>query len=89
MIKAVFFHFYRTLCIWDQPFKPRLQKIPDRYEVKVNWTHYASAREELDKNSPSSGPATHNILETIRCMVDSYRDFLTTLGVQDYLHQIA
>lgn len=89
MVKAVFFDFYRTLCVWGEPFKPRLQRIADRYGVEVNWTHYAAAREELDSNSPGSGPATHNILETIQRMVDSYRAFLKMLDVQDYLDQIA
>ena len=89
MIKAVFFDFYRTLCVWGEPFQPRLQRIVDRYGVEVNWTHYAAAREELDSNAFDIDPAILNILGTIQHMVDSYRDFLKTLGVHDYLDQIA
>ena len=88
MIKAVFFDFYRTLGVWGESFKPRLQRISDRYGVEVNWTHYAAARESLDSNAPDSDP-TIGILETTQRMVDSYREFLKTLGVQEYLDQIA
>ena len=89
MIKAVFFDFYRTLCVWGQPFKPRLQKITDRYGVEVNWTHYVAAREVLDSNAPDLDPTISNPLEAVRHIIDSYRNFLKTLGVQDYLDQIA
>ena len=89
MVKAIFFDFYRTLCVWGEPFKPRLQRITDRYGVEVNWTHYAAAREELDSNAFDIDPAIRNILGTIQHMVDSYQDFLKTLGIQDYLDQIA
>ena len=89
MVKAVFFDFYRTLCVWGEPFQPRLQRIADRYGVEVNWTHYAAAREELDSNAFGIDPAIRNILGTIQHMVDSYREFLKTLNVQDYLDQIA
>lgn len=89
MIKAVFFDFYRTLGVWGEPFKPRLQRIADRYGVEVNWTHYPAAREELDSNAFGIDPAIRNILGTIQHMVDSYREFLKTLNVQDYLDQIA
>ena len=89
MIKAVFFDFYRTLCVWGQPFKPRLQKITDRYGVEVNWTHYVAAREVLDSNAPDLDPTISNPLEAVRHIIDSYRNFLKTLDVQDYLDQIA
>ena len=89
MIKAVFFDFYRTLCVWGEPFKPRLQRITDRYGVEVNWTLYASAREELDSNAPDADLTAQSILEMTQHIIDSYRHFLKTLGVQDYLDQIA
>ncbi len=89
MVKAVFFDFYRTLCVWGQPFKPRLQKITDRYGVEVNWTHYVAAREVLDSNAPDLDPTISNPLEAVRHIIDSYRNFLKTLDVQDYLDQIA
>ena len=89
MIKAVFFDFYRTLCVWGQPFKPRLQKITDRYGVEVNWTHYVTARKLLDSNAPDLDPTISNLLEAVQRMVDSYRDFLKTLDVQEYRDQIA
>ncbi len=89
MVKAVFFDFYRTLCVWGQPFKPRLQKIADRYGVEVNWIHYVAAREVLDSNAPDLDPTISNPLEAVRHIIDSYRNFLKALGVQDYLDQIA
>ena len=88
MVKAVFFDFYRTLGVWGESLKPRIQRLVDRYNVKVNWTCYAAARENLDSNASDADPATHNLLERMEYIVDNYRDFLKALGVQDYLDQI-
>ena len=88
MVKAVFFDFYRTLGVWGESLKPRIQRLVERYNVKVNWTCYAAAREDLDSNASDSDPATHNLLEQMEHIVDNYRDFLKALGVQDYLGQI-
>ena len=88
MVKVVFFDFYRTLCVWGESLKPRIQRIADRYGVEVNWAHYAAAREDLDSNASDADPATHSLLGRMQYIVDNYRDFLKTLGVQDYLDQI-
>ena len=88
MVKAVFFDFYRTLGVWGQSLKPRIQEIADRYSVEVNWTHYAAARADLDSNASDADPTTHNLLDRIQYIVDNYRDFLKALGIQDYLDQI-
>ena len=88
MIKVVFFDFYRTLGVWGQSLKPRLEKIADRYNVSVNWDNYATARKNLYLDAPDVDPTTYNILETVQDLVDNYRDFLKTLGIQDHIDQI-
>ena len=88
MVKAVFFDFYWTLCVWGQPFEVNLQKIAERYRFEIDWGRYATARENLYADASGSDPATHNLLETMQQMVDGYRGFLRELGVQDYLDQM-
>lgn len=79
MIKAVFFDFYWTLCYWAQPLKTKLQKVADRYQVQLNWDNYAAARANLYAEASASDPGTHNLLETMREIVDSYCEFVEQL----------
>jgi len=88
MIKAVFFDFYQTLGVWGESLRPRVQKLTDRYGYEIDWKRYDSARENLYADASGSDPMTHDLLETMQQIIDSYRDFLAALGVLDYLDQM-
>ena len=88
MIKAVFFDFYQTLGVWGQSLRPRLQKITDRYGCEIEWDRYDTARGNLYADASGSDPRTHDLLETMQQIIESYRDFLAALGVRDYLDQM-
>ena len=88
MVKAVFFDFYWTLCVWGQPFEVSLQKIAERYRFEIDWERYATARENLYADASGSDPTTHDLFGTMQQMVSGYRDLLTELGVRDYLDQM-
>ena len=89
MIKAVFFDFYRTLCVWGLPFEDSLQKIADRYQFKIDWERYADAVENLYADASDSDPTTHSLLGTMQKIVDSYCEFVRQLGVQEHAEQMA
>jgi HAD superfamily hydrolase (TIGR01549 family) len=89
MIKAVFFDFYRTLCVWELPFEDSLQKITDRYQFKIDWERYANAVENLYADASDSDPTTHSLLGTMQKIVDSYCEFIRQLGVQEHVEQMA
>lgn len=88
MVKAVFFDFYKTLCVWGQSLAPRLQKIAVRYCVEINWEHYAIARENLYADASGSDPAKHSLLGTMQEIVESYCEFVRQLGVQEHVEQM-
>ena len=88
MVKAVFFDFYQTLGVWGESLRPRVEKITDRYACEVDWKRYDTARGNLYADASGSDPVTHDLLETMQQIIDSYRDFLAALGVQDYLDQM-
>ena len=88
MVKAVFFDFYWTLCVWGQPFEVSLQKIAERYRFEIDWERYATARENLYADASGSDPTTHDLFGTMQQMVSGYRDLLRELGVRDYLDQM-
>ena len=89
MIKAVFFDFYRTLCVWGLPFEDSLQKIADRYQFQINWERYVDAVENLYADASDSDPTTHSLLGTMQKIVDSYCEFVRQLGVQEHAEQMA
>ena len=88
MVKAVFFDFYNTLGVWGRSLKPRVQEIAARYGIEIDLERYAAARENLYSDASGSDPATHDLLENMQQIIDSYRDFLSELGVQNYLDQV-
>ena len=88
MIKAVFFDFYQTLGVWGESLRPRLQKVTDRYGCEIEWNRYDTARGNLYSDASGSDPVTHDLLETMQQIIESYRDFLAALGVRDYLDQM-
>lgn len=88
MIKAVFFDFYQTLGVWGQSLRPRVQKIAARYACEIDWERYDTARGNLYADASGSDPMTHDLLETMQQIIESYRDFLAALGVRDYLDQM-
>ena len=88
MIKAVFFDFYNTLGVWGRSLKPRVQEITARYGIEIDLERYATARENLYSDASGSDPTIHDLLENMQQIVNSYRDFLRELGVQDYLDQM-
>ena len=88
MIQAVLFDFYNTLGVWGQSLRPRVEEIAARYGIEIDEERYAAARENLYSDASGSDPTTHDLLENMQQIVDSYRDFLSELGVQDYLDQM-
>ena len=88
MIKAVFFDFYKTLCVWGQPLEVSLQKIAERYQFEIDWERYATARENLYAEASGSDPTTHALLETMQEIIESYYEFVKALGVQEHVEQM-
>ena len=88
MVKAVFFDFYQTLGVWGESLRPRLQKVTDRYACEIDWERYDTARENFYADASGSDPMTHDLLETMQQIIDSYREFLAALGVREYLDQM-
>ena len=64
------------------------QKIADRYACEIEWERYDTARGNLYADASGSDPGTHDLLETMQQIIESYRDFLAALGVRDYLDQM-
>lgn len=89
MIKAVFFDFYYTLCVWGKPLEESLQKIADRYQFEIDWKRYAAAVENLFAEASGTDPSTHSLLGTMQKIVDSYCEFIRQLGVQEHAEQMA
>ncbi len=89
MIKAVFFDFYYTLCVWGQPLEDSLQKIADRYQFEIDWERYAAAVQNLFAEASDSDPTTHSLLGTMQKIVDSYCEFVRELGVREHAEQMA
>lgn len=88
MTKAVFFDFYQTLGVWEESLRPRLQRITDRYDCKIDWGRYATAREHLYADASGSDPTTHTLLGTMQEIVESYYEFLKELGVPEHVEQV-
>ena len=88
MVKAVFFDFYKTLCVWGQPLAASLKKIAARYRVEIDWERYATARENLYADASASDPATHSLLGTMQEIVESYCEFVRQLGIQEHVEQM-
>ena len=88
MIKAVFFDFYKTLCVWGQPLEASLQKIAKRYRFEIDWDRYATARENLYADASGSDPTEHSLLGTMQEIVESYYEFVRELGVQEHVGQV-
>ena len=89
MIKAVFFDFYYTLCVWGLPLEDSLQKIAERYEFEIDWERYAVAVQNLFAEASDTDPANHSLLATMDKIVESYCDFMKSLGVREHAEQMA
>ena len=89
MIKAVFFDFYYTLCVWGQPLDESLQKIAERYQFEIDWERYAAAVQNLFAEASGTDPSKHSLLETMQTIVDSYCEFIRELGVTEHAEQMA
>ena len=88
MIKAVFFDFYNTLCVWGRSLEASLQKIAERYQFEIDWERYAAARENLYADASGSDPTQHSVLGTMQEIVESYYEFIRALGVQEHVEQV-
>ena len=88
MVKAIFFDFYYTLGVWDQPLQDRIQKIAERYEFDVDWERFAAAVPNLYADASGSDPKEHEILGTMQRIVQSYGEFIRQLGVEEHVDQI-
>lgn len=89
MIKAVFFDFYYTLCVWGKPLEESLQIIAERYQFEIDRERYTAAVENLFAEASGTDPSTHSILDTMQKIVDSYCEFVRELGVQEHAEQMA
>lgn len=89
MIKAVFFDFYQTLGVWSESLRPRLQRITDRYGCEIDWERYATARGNLYADASGSDPTAYTLLGTMQEIIESYCEFVRTLGVQEHVEQVA
>lgn len=90
MVKAVFFDFYKTLSVHGEPsFEVSLQKIVERYRVEINWGRYEAAVGNLFTATSASDPANHSLLEWLTTVITRECEFLTELGVQAHVEQIA
>lgn len=89
MIKAVFFDFYYTLCVWGRPLEESMQIIAERYQFEIDRERYAAAVENLFAEASDSDPTTHSLLGTMQKIVDSYCEFVRQLGVQEHAEQMA
>ncbi len=88
MVKAVFFDFYKTLCVWGQPLKPSLQKIAERYGFEIDGERYTIARQNLYADASGSDPAEHTLFGTMQKIIESYYDFIKELGAKEHIEQI-
>ena len=89
MIKAVFFDFYYTLCVWGRPLEESLQIIAERYQFEIDQERYDAAVEHLLADASGTDPSAHFILETMQTIVDSYCKFVRQVGVQEHAEQMA
>ena len=90
MIKAVFFDFYKTLSVHgEESFEASLQKIAERYGVKINWERYEAAVASLFTDTSASSPANHSLLEWLTTVITRECEFIRELGVQGHVEQIA
>ena len=89
MIKAIFFDFYNTLCVWGAPLKVRLQKVAARHQVELNWDRYEAARANLYPEASAADPSDYDILQVMRDIVDSYYEFIKALGAREHAEQMA
>lgn len=90
MIKAVFFDFYKTLSVHgEESFEASLQKIAERYGVKINWERYEAAVASLFTDTSASSPANHSLLEWLTTVITRECEFIRELGVQGHVEQMA
>ena len=89
MIKAVFFDFYYTLCVWGLPLEDSLQKIADRYKFEIDWDHFDDVVITLFSDASDTDPSNHSLLGTLDRIVESYSDFMKSLGVKEQAEQMA
>ena len=89
MIKAIFFDFYYTLCVWGRPLEESLQIIAERYQFEIDRERYDAAVENLFADASDTDPTTHSLLGTMEIIVDSYCKFVRELGVQEHVEQMA
>ncbi len=88
MVKAIFFDFYKTLCVWQGSLEATLQKVAERYRVDIDWKCYASARESLYAEGSASAPANHNFRASLEKIFDSYCELLKRVGVKAHVEQM-
>ncbi len=89
MVKAVFFDFYKTLCVWQGTLAETLQKIAERYRAPINWKRYEEARANLYADASASDPTHHSLQQTMQKIFASYCDLFRELGAQQYIEQMS
>ena len=68
--------------------RPRLKKITDRYDCKIEWERYETARKNLYADASGSDPTEHTLFGTMREIIESYYEFIRELGVQEHVEQV-
>ena len=89
MIKAVFFDFYYTLAVWGLPLQDSVQKIANRYKFDIDWERYDDVVLNLFAEASDTDPSNYSLLSTMHKIVESYCDFMKSLGVREHAEQMA
>ena len=90
MIKAVFFDFYQTLCFHKYSLEENLERIAERYGVKVNWERYDAALERLFAGTSAPAPtADYSLLELLMTVMTRECEFIREVGIEQHVEQIA
>ena len=90
MIKAVFFDFYQTLCFHRHSLEENLERIAERYGVKVNWERCDTAMERLFAGTSAPDPTTdYSLLELLMTVMTRECEFIREVGIEQHVEQIA
>ena len=90
MIKAVFLDFYKTLCFHKHTLEENLERIANRYGVKVNWERCNTAMERLFAGTSAPDPPTDfSLLDLSITVIKRECEFIREVGIEKHVEQIA
>ena len=88
MIKAVFFDFYNTLCVWDNRLKSDSKKLPLGIRLSSIGNGIQRCARNLYAEASAADPSDYDILQVMRKIVDSYYEFIKALGAEEHAEQM-